>query len=92
MNTYRVFVERHYIAVCYFDVEAETEKKAKHIAERSAYKLYEDPRSTATDNGWHVEEETVELPFIGYDAIPFQTELFHQIGKSKAYIEKREVL
>ena len=50
--TYRVFASRHYIAVRFFDIEAESEKAARSLAERAANKICPDARAEATDNTW----------------------------------------
>ncbi len=53
---YRVFVTRHYIAVDWFDLQAESPAKARRIAERQARRQKPDVRAEATDNGWHADE------------------------------------
>jgi hypothetical protein len=62
-HIYRVFVERHYIAVEWFDVRTSTYGKAMRKATAAANKL-PDPRLTATDNGW-ISEMPVQVPTIG---------------------------
>jgi hypothetical protein len=61
MATYRVFLTRHYIAVQWADVNANSPDAAKRLAERVVYRLQPDPRQTATDNGWHVDGDVVAV-------------------------------
>jgi hypothetical protein len=56
MTTYRVFVQRHYIAVEFFEVKAKSPGRARSLAERAAKKLRPDPRLKATDNGWIADD------------------------------------
>ena len=61
----RVFVERYYIAVEWFDVMSDSPGDAKRKAVSAANKLHPDPRLAATDNGWQADPETpteVERP------------------------------
>ena len=71
MKTYRVFVTRHYIAVDFYDIEAETPRKAKAVARNAAYKLRPNPRMEATDNTW-LPDEPVEIKRLGHSVTPFK--------------------
>ena len=64
MNTYRVFVTRHFIAVQFYDVEAENEKDARKVARKAAETLEPDVRDEAADNGWRADDPT-EISHIG---------------------------
>ena len=88
MKTYRVFTTRHYIAVEFFDIEAENEKKAKRLAQQAARKLYPDAREHAVDNHWYSDEST-EIPALGYSSAPFEPKLVFENKNGKAYQEKR---
>ncbi len=85
-KTYRVFVSRHYIDVCFFDVKAETSNKAQKVAEKAAYKLRADSRAVATDNRWHSEEPT-PIPRLGSRGkkTPSKVALFLETKRGKAY-------
>lgn len=56
MKTYRVFVTRHYIAVDWIDLKADSPAKAKRKAEKLIAKERPDARAEATDNHWHADE------------------------------------
>ena len=64
MKTFRVFVERHYIAVERFDIVAKTARAAKSKAVNAANRIRPDARKQATDSGWIADEPT-EIPAIG---------------------------
>lgn len=64
MATYRVFVTRHYIAVRWYDVEADTPRKARNAARKAARTLSPDPRAEATDNGW-IADDPVAIEYVG---------------------------
>ena len=66
MANFRVFVTRHYIDCVYYDVEADTKKKAMTVAKNAAKKLLPDVRAVAVDNHWQTDNsEVVELEHIG---------------------------
>ena len=67
MKKYRVFVTRHFIDVCYFDIEAPTQRKAVNAARKSANALRdrEQSRKVATDNTW-IPDDGIEIENIGY--------------------------
>jgi len=66
MANFRVFVTRHYIDCVFYDVEADTKKKAMSVAKNAAKKLLPDVRATATDNHWQTDEDdTIELKHLG---------------------------
>ena len=67
MKTYRVFSTRHYIAVEWYDVRAETKAKARSLAQRTVRRRRKDDRAVATDNGWHADDPIV-VPRIGSGA------------------------
>lgn len=60
MAEYRVFVTRHYIAVDYFEIEADSPKAAEKAAVKAAYAITPDARAIATDNGW-IANDACEL-------------------------------
>lgn len=66
-KNYRVFVNRHYIAVEWFDIKAKSTIQAIRKAESTARKLYKDVREIAVDNDWQAEEP-VEIDEIGSHA------------------------
>lgn len=82
MKKYRVFTSRHYIAVEFFDIEADTQRKAKNLAIKTAYKLYPSPKTT--DNGW-LADEPVEIPSLGYSCAPFSVKLVNKTTNGKVY-------
>ena len=77
MKTYRVFVTRHYIDVCFFDVESDSLLNVKTAARKAAYKLRADSRTEATDNGW-IPDQPVSIERLGNSAAPFPVELFFE--------------
>ena len=89
MAIYRVHVVRHYIDVCFFDVETDKPGKAKTLAREAANKLRPDSRAVATDNGW-IPEEPVTLGRLGYASTPFETKLYLENKQGKVYIDARE--
>ena len=74
-KVFRVFVERHYIAVTYVEVTATTASKAEAKARKVVRKLQPDVRATATDNGWQAEP-AIEIAHVG----------FHSPGKGPGYL------
>ena len=64
-KAYRVFVDRHYIAVCWVDVKATDAKKAAKLAVKYCEKTIPDARTQATDNHWHATEGALEIDHIG---------------------------
>jgi len=94
MNTYRVFVTRHFIDVCYFDVKAPTPAKAKKVAESAANDLRsrDESRAKATDNTW-IADEPVTIPELGYSAAGIGAVSEYKTLKSGvAYIDTAELL
>ena len=76
MKTYRVFLNRHYIAIEFYDIKAKDKNTAKRIAEKGARKLLPNVRNIATDNGW-IADEPVKIKYLGYSSTPFKvTEVF----------------
>jgi hypothetical protein len=60
VKSFRVFVTRHYIAVDWFDVKAESPRKAASKARKYVRRARPDVRAEATDNHWQTDEP-VEL-------------------------------
>jgi hypothetical protein len=67
-NVYRVYVTRHYIAVKFYDIEAESEEKAGSLARKTVRKQLPDVRQTATDNLWQLDSVT-EIPHVGHSSV-----------------------
>jgi len=63
-KTYRVFVTRHFIKATFYDIEADSIRKARTIAKKAAYALEKNVRESATDNGW-IPDEGIEIASIG---------------------------
>lgn len=83
MANYRVFVTRHFIDVCHFDIEAPTVKKAVGAAKKAAYVLRgaELSAAVATDNGW-IPDDGIEIDEIGYpNPEVYQMRLFQEDRK-----------
>ena len=87
MNTYRVFVTRHYIAVTFFDIESDSKKHAKQDARKAAQELFPDSRSMAADNGW-IPDDAVDIPALGSSFAPFDVEKVFKTKNSVVYIDK----
>lgn len=85
MPTYRVFVDRHYVAVEFYDIEAPTAEMAEKAAKKAVNKLIPDARAMAVDNRWSVDS-AVEIPNLGYSSAPFEVE---QVFKHKDCIVYR---
>ena len=80
MPKFRVFVDRYYIAVRFYDIEAKDAVTAEKLAIKAADTLVPDARAEATDNHWHIDrEEGVSGP--GSGAIEIE-----EIGKSSTGI------
>ncbi len=86
MKTYRVFVTRHYIDTCFFDVESESPAKAKLAAGKAANILRPDSRPKATDNGW-IPDEPSEIAHTGYAATPFPVREYLKANNSTVWID-----
>lgn len=68
MTSYRVFVMRYYIAVEYYDIEADTARNAEKVAVAAAKALLPDVRADAVDNGWRLENPAgcaQVIPYLG---------------------------
>ena len=89
MNTYRVFVTRHYISAHFYDVEAENEKDARKVAKKAAEYLQPDVRQSATDNGWGAEDPTT-ISHIGSAVHDMDMEHVFENKKGHAYRYKGE--
>lgn len=88
-NIYRVFIERNYIAVEFFDIKAKNKPSARRIAEKAGYKIYPDVRQEATDNGW-ISTEPVNIPKLGYSSSPFKVKKVYEDKKgNKVYQETK---
>lgn len=57
----RVFVERHYIAVEWYDILSVSDKDARTKAVNAANKIVPDPRQAANDNGWIADPHVIPI-------------------------------
>jgi hypothetical protein len=87
METYRVFVDRYYIAVTYFDVKAKNSRCAKNAARKAAYHIKPNPIEEATDNGW-IPEEPVFIPKLGHSEVPFKVKKIMRTKNAIVYQDK----
>jgi hypothetical protein len=92
MGIYRVFVERHYIDVVWFDVESDSKRHAESDAQKTATLLIPDSRSRAVDNHWH-SDTALEIPYVGsaQGTTPETTpnfELAFETKRSKMFMNK----
>jgi len=93
MNTFRVFLTRHFVDVCYFDVEAPTQRKAVNAAIKAAYMLRngEQSRRKATDNGW-IPDNGIVIEQIGHpNPQMYKMSLFQEDEKNDVKIYLSEV-
>lgn len=63
-KAYRVFADRHYIAVCWVDVMATDEKEASKLAIKYCKTYIPDARAQATDNHWHATDGALQIDHI----------------------------
>ena len=87
MTTYRVFLDRHYIDVIWFDIESDTPKHAEADALKAAKKIIPNSRARATDNGW-IPDNAVEIPFLDSSSVPSDGKIEEVLKtkNSKVYI------
>jgi hypothetical protein len=83
---YRCFLDRHYIAVVFFDIESDTATHARRDAIKAANSVFPDVRAIAVDNGW-IPDEPLEIANLGSSAAPFEVKLVLETKDSKVYVD-----
>ena len=94
MKTYRVFMVRIFRNVKSFEVKAHSEKEAKKLAEKVAYKIHNpyELLIKSTDNGF-CEIDSVKIDKLGYhiddNTKPFPVKKVFENEKGIVYIDAR---
>jgi len=96
MKNYRVFMVRIFRNVKSFEIKANTEKEAKKLAEKVAYKIYNpyELLHKSSDNGF-CELEATEIKKLGYQiddtTKPFKIKKVFENDKGKVYVDNRRI-